>query len=115
MVEFGLDPDDNSLDPTTPVGIGNLAAKAVIERQTWRWINEDGKLSHGEAKRYADYTEYKPLIPPTSSQTSLAGNQNILQMERREVCTACLTPHWGKVKPLGLNSGDQFRPGPPPA
>ncbi|UJH91405.1 vanadium-dependent haloperoxidase [Antarcticibacterium sp. 1MA-6-2] len=26
----------------------------------------------------------------------------------------CLTPYWGKVKPIGLKSGDQFRPGPPP-
>ena len=31
MVELGLDPNNNSLDPTTPEGIGNLAAQAVIE------------------------------------------------------------------------------------
>ena len=29
--ELGLDPMDTSMDPTTPAGIGNLAAKAVIE------------------------------------------------------------------------------------
>ena len=31
MKELGLDPTNKSLDPTTPEGIGNLAAKAVIE------------------------------------------------------------------------------------
>ena len=31
MIGFGLDPDDGSLDPTTPAGIGNMAAKNVIE------------------------------------------------------------------------------------
>ena len=30
MKELGLDPMNKSLDPTTPEGIGNLAAKAVI-------------------------------------------------------------------------------------
>ncbi|MEX0363520.1 MAG: DUF6851 domain-containing protein, partial [Allomuricauda sp.] len=31
MIELGLDPNNESLDPNTPEGIGNLAAKAVIE------------------------------------------------------------------------------------
>ena len=31
MVAMGLDPNNESLDPTTPEGIGNLAAKMVIE------------------------------------------------------------------------------------
>ena len=31
MKEFGFDPNNNSLDPSTPEGIGNLAAKTVIE------------------------------------------------------------------------------------
>ena len=30
MVELGFDPNNKSLDPKTPEGIGNLAAKAVI-------------------------------------------------------------------------------------
>src|SRR5262245_45556161 len=31
MKEFGFDPANNSLDPLTPEGIGNLAAKSVFE------------------------------------------------------------------------------------
>ena len=31
MIELGLDPSNESLDPSTPEGIGNLAAKAVID------------------------------------------------------------------------------------
>ncbi len=31
MSRLGYDPDDNSTDPTTPAGIGNVAAAAVLE------------------------------------------------------------------------------------
>lgn len=42
MVELGLDPKNTSLDPNTPEGIGNLAAKAVIEaRKTMVAINTE--------------------------------------------------------------------------
>ncbi|MEE3243871.1 MAG: vanadium-dependent haloperoxidase, partial [Bacteroidota bacterium] len=32
----------------------------------------------------------------------------------KKYAPGCLTPYWDKVKPIGLKSGDQFRPGPPP-
>ena len=41
--ELGLDPMDESLDPTTPIGIGNLAARAVIEAR-----KNDGANQYGE-------------------------------------------------------------------
>ena len=43
MKELGLDPTNKSLDPTTPEGIGNLAAKAVIEAR-----KGDGSNQYGE-------------------------------------------------------------------
>ena len=45
MVQLGLDPDNNSLDPNTPEGIGNLAAKAVIEAR-----KNDGSNQYGTEK-----------------------------------------------------------------
>ena len=116
MVEFGLDPDDESLDPTTAVGIGNLAAKAVIEGRRGDGSNEDGKLAHGDAKRYADYTNYKP-VNTADKLTDLSRWQPKYFADGKggKFAPGCLTPHWGKVQPLALKSGDQFRPGPPPA
>src|SRR5688572_18273330 len=61
MIEFGLDPDDDSVDPTTAVGIGNLAAQAVMDGRRNDGSNEDGMLGNGNGIRYADYTGYKPV------------------------------------------------------
>ena len=50
MRELGLDPKNESLDPNTPEGIGNLAAKAVIKARKGDGANQYGeeKESNGE-------------------------------------------------------------------
>ena len=52
MRELGLDPSNESLDPNTPEGIGNLAAKAVIEARKGDGANQYGEEdgSDGEPK-----------------------------------------------------------------
>lgn len=115
MEEFGLDPDDNSTDPSTPVGIGNLAAKAVIEARLNDGSNQTGMMPGSDGTRYCDYTGYKPI--------NTADKLNVLARWQPKYFSdghggkflpACLTPHWNKVKPIALVSPDQFRPGPPP-
>ena len=58
----GLDPDDNSDDPTTPIGLGNVAGKGVAEGRENDGMNqlgfEDGRTYH--PKPYSDYTGYVP-------------------------------------------------------
>ena len=51
MTELGLDPNNTSLDPNTPEGIGNLSAKAVIESRKGDGANQYGEEdgSNGEA------------------------------------------------------------------
>ena len=44
MCDLGYNPDDTSLDITTPQGIGNLAAKAVIEYRNGDGSNPLGTL-----------------------------------------------------------------------
>ena len=44
MIDFGLDPDDDSVDPTTPVGVGNLAAKTMIEARINDGSNQLGTM-----------------------------------------------------------------------
>jgi hypothetical protein len=61
MKEFGFNPDDNSLDSTTPAGIGNLAAKAVIEARMNDGANQTGTTKGGNGEIYSDYTGYKPI------------------------------------------------------
>jgi hypothetical protein len=115
MIAFGLDPDDTSLDPNTPVGIGNLAAKAVIEARLTDGSNQDGSVPNSDGTRYADYTGYSPV-------NSVDDLKNLSRWQPKyfsdgkggKFAPGCLTPHWGKVAPLALDSSSQFRPGPPP-
>lgn len=115
MRSMGFDPEDASVDSTTPQGVGNLAAQALIS-----WRHSDGANQLGDApgsngKPYADYTGYTPVNPP----------DRIIDPNRWQpisfsdghggmVTPGFLTPHWYLVKPFALDSSDQFRPPPPP-
>src|SRR5688572_10210858 len=44
MLDFGLDPDNTSTDPNTPIGIGNLAAKTIIASRLDDGSNQMGNL-----------------------------------------------------------------------
>ncbi|WP_344292380.1 DUF6851 domain-containing protein [Streptomyces synnematoformans] len=62
MVAVGLDPDDESEDPTSPVGIGNLAGRAVLARTAHDGMNQlgdEGRTYNG--RPYEDYTGYRPV------------------------------------------------------
>ena len=115
MVELGLDPYNISLDPTTPEGVGNLAAKATIEA-----IKNDGSNQYGEVEglngeAYFDYTYYSPV-------NTADENTNINRWQPKyfsdgkggQYAPGCLAPYWQKVTPIAMTSADQFRPGPPP-
>src|SRR5215470_9111939 len=63
MTALGLNPDDDSENPTSPVGIGNIAGKSVFED-----LKHDGMnfLGYEGGRRYnprpwADYTGYRPV------------------------------------------------------
>ncbi len=115
MKELGLDPMDESMDPTTPQGIGNLAAKAVIEARKGDGANQYAEEEGSNGESYFNYVGYEPVnsveenVDPNRWQPKYfsdgAGGQ---------FAPGCLTPFWDKVKPVALKSGDQFRPGPPP-
>jgi hypothetical protein len=116
MIEFGLDPADESLDPDSPIGIGNLAAKAVIEARRNDGSNQMGTMHGSDGSRYSDYTGYRPTNT-VDKLTDLAKWQPKYFSDGKggKFAPGCLTPHWGNVVPIALDSGGQFRPGPPPA
>lgn len=116
MKELGLDPDDQSLDPNTPVGIGNLAAKTVIESRRNDGSNQTGSMPDSDGKSYSDYTGYHPVNTADElKDVSRWQPKYFSDGNGGKYAPACLTPHWHKVKPLILDSASQFRPGPPPA
>jgi len=115
MREKGLDPDNESMDPSTPEGIGNLAALAVIEARKGDGSNQYGEEEGSNGEPYFNYTGYEPV-------NSADENVDINRWQPKyfsdgkggTFAPGCLTPFWDKVTPISLKSADQFRPGPPP-
>jgi uncharacterized protein DUF6851/vanadium-dependent haloperoxidase-like protein len=116
MTALGYNPSDTSTDPTTPQGIGNTVAQAVLDFRHADGANQLGDYNGGAP--YSDWTGYKPLndwnrvsdvyhwqplcVPtPPPGATSCSGTVQRFA-----------TPQWGKVTPFALTKPDQF--GPPP-
>lgn len=115
MRELCLDPKNESLDPTTPEGIGNLAAKAVIDARQGDGANQYGEESGSKGKSYFDYTGYEPVNSPYENVDLNRWQPKYFADDKGgRYAPNCLTPFWNKVKPVALKSADQFRPGPPP-
>lgn len=102
MNTLGYDPNDNTVTPTTPTGIGNTAAKAVLVFRHHDGSNQLGDLNPGP---YSDYTGYAPVNTPTA-----INDPNRWQPLQVGVnVQKFIAPHWGKVTPYALKSGHQFR------
>ncbi|CAZ96406.1 vanadium-dependent haloperoxidase [Zobellia galactanivorans] len=115
MADLGLDPDNTSMDPTTPEGVGNLAAKATIEARKNDGSNQYGEAKGANGEPYSDYTNYSP-VNTADENTDINRWQPKYFSDGKggQYAPGCLTPYWQKVKPIALTSADQFRPGPPP-
>lgn len=115
MMELGLDPNNTSLDPNTPEGIGNLAAKAVIEARKQDGNNQYGDVEGSNDEPYFDYTNYAPVnSPDENTDINRWQPKYFSDGKGGQYAPGCLTPYWQLVKPIALQSADQFRPGPPP-
>ncbi|QOJ13630.1 MAG: vanadium-dependent haloperoxidase [Planctomycetia bacterium] len=134
--ELGYEPSD-STDTSTPAGIGNVAAQAVLDFRQNDGANEGGNYaqvtstiypalytpknsgdpSTGRAPGGADFdvNRWQPLRVPNGTLRDADGVP-ILDHNNPATFTtqSFLTPHWGAVTPFALTSGDQFRPPPQP-
>jgi len=116
MTAFGFDPADVSLDPSTAVGIGNLAARSVIEARLKDGSNQMGSVPGSDGRPYSDYTGYKPVNSADTLNDLIRWQPKYFSDGKGgKFAPGCLTPHWNRVAPLLLDSANQFRPGPPPA
>ncbi len=111
MTALGFDPDDVSIDVTTPQGVGNVAAHAVTDFRHHDGANQLGDLHPGA---YSDYTGYQPVNDPDH-----INDPNRWQPIRFSdgaggfVAPGYIGPHWGNVIPFALTATSHFRPGPP--
>jgi hypothetical protein len=116
MLDLGLDPDDQSLDASSPAGVGNLAAKAVIEARQDDGANQRGSMAKSDGTPYSDYSGYSPVNDVDALQDlSRWQPKYFSDGQGGKYAPGCLTPHWWKVQPLTMETSSQFRPPPPPA
>lgn len=106
MSKLGYNPADTTNDTTTPQGIGNVAAAAVIAYRATDGANQAGG--------YADTTGYSPVNSATVvNNIDRWQPLTFILSNGTTVTPGFLTPHWGQVRPFALTSGSQFRaPGP---
>ena len=109
MASLGYDPSDTTTDTSTPTGIGNVTAGAVLAFRHTDGSNQLGDLNPGA------YSEYPPLYDPVNDPDQL-DDPNRWQPLRNANGTVqrYLLPHWGRVTPFALSHSAEFRPGPPP-
>lgn len=109
MVSLGYDAAETWLDITRPSGIGNRAAKAVIDFRHHDGSNQLGDMNGG--KPYSDFTGYVPvntwnhLYDPNRWQPLRVADGN-----GGYVVQEYIGAHWGGVIPFAMTSGSQFRP-----
>lgn len=112
MWSYGYDPNDESLDITTPQGIGNRAAQALLEYRHRDGSNQLGDLHPGA---YSDYTGYEPvntvdeIIDPNRWQPlRFSDGQGGFRVP------GFIAPHWGNVKAFAVADAASLRPQAPP-
>jgi len=112
LIGVGLDPDDDSTDLTTPIGLGNVAGMGVVTGREQDGMNqlgdEGGRLNN--PMPYMDYTGYKPrntayrLKNPSRWQPDLQRQgMGIYKVQQ------FVTPQYALVEPYSYNNPRNFR------
>ncbi|WP_199850434.1 DUF6851 domain-containing protein [Streptomyces sp. CMB-StM0423] len=126
LTSIGLDPDDDSMDPANPVGIGNIAGKSVFEARKndgMNFLGYEGGRKYNP-RPWADYTGYRPVntafdvVNPSRWQPQLQAHNG-----RRVgggpgdlgiwVAQHFVTPHIRMVKPHIFDDPRDFTVPPP--
>ncbi|GGX93633.1 DUF6851 domain-containing protein [Streptomyces fructofermentans] len=120
MLAVGLDPDDQSLDPTTAIGIGNIAGKAVVEarlRDGMNFLGDEGRSHH--PRPFADYTGHRPTNTPDDLNDPSRWQPTTGPHRRRVgggpgdmgifVTQRFATPHFERVKAHTFQDPTQFK------
>lgn len=111
LLGAGLDPDDESMDLSTAVGIGNAAGRAAVTGRVNDGMNQLGNepAPRFNALPYSDYTGYKPvntafrLINPSRWQPDIQVQGTGLYKIQQFV-----TPQYSLVEPYSYDSPENY-------
>ena len=120
MRSIGLDPNDATTDITTPAGIGNVAAQAVLEFRHRDGANQLGDEPGGApGLPYSDYTRYRatnaPMDLTATFDPAAVRDPNLWQPLRYFDAAGALVTQpfvgaqWQRVTPFALASAAQLR------
>src|SRR3989441_2210235 len=126
MRSLGHDPNNMTTDATTPIGVGNIAARAVLEFRHRDGANQLGDEPGGRpGVSYSDYTGYMSLNAPMDMRVPLdpatVHDPNKWQPLSYIDATGALVTQpfvgvqWQRVTPFALASAAQLRPSSGPA
>jgi hypothetical protein len=118
LTSVGLNPDDNSVDRRTAVGLGNLAGAAVMKMREHDGMNQLGDEGGQQYNRqpYADTTGYQPvntateIKDPSRWQPAILTNGNGLFTTQKFV-----TPQIAKTRAYTFRDVTQLKVAPPTA
>jgi hypothetical protein len=116
MTSVGLDPDDASENPASPVGIGNRAGRSVVavrERDGMNQLGDEGGRVY-DRRPYEDYTGYRPVNTPYlfwnpsrwQPLMNTPGNGTFAVQQ-------FVTPQWAVTRPYSYNGPAGFNVPPP--
>lgn len=112
LASVGLDPDDNSTDLSTPVGIGNAAGNAVVAARENDGMNQlgNGNGCSYNCQPYADTTAYEPensayeLSNPSKWQPNILSNGTGTFTVQQFI-----TPQLKDTQPYSYNNPNRFK------
>lgn len=114
LAGLGLDPEDDSVDTGTPVGVGNVAGAAVVAARERDGMNQlGGDCSQYDLRPYADCTGYRPvnkaekLVDPRRWQPDTLTTGSGIFFSQQFV-----TPQLGVTKPFSYDEPTLMAPVP---
>ena len=100
------------LGASAAVVMGQRAAAGLLLARRYDGANQYGDLAPGA---YSDYTGYQSVnTPDLIVDIQRWQPLRLLNAAGNTVVQKFLTPQWGQVRPFGMSSGSDFRPGPAP-
>jgi len=120
MRDLGLEPDNTTTDASTPIGVGNVAAAAVLQYRHRDGANQLGDEPGGvPGMPYSDYSGYRSPNDPMDTRApfdrATVHDPNLWQPLRYVDVTGALVTQpfvgaqWQHVAPFALTSSAQLR------